>query len=142
MSGIQLMHRAVKGVPAITVTIINSFAFCTSAGSSNVGIRLNNDGTLDTQDNCGSFSFDQNYLSVGGGSEGDAFEVMCSVDSFTGPNGGLAIDTWFALTSSRQWNWTGFNEFNNGIWRIDVREIAAPGNNGDAVFDWEVEDGS
>lgn len=125
----------------IIVSFNSMFSFCSSPANSNAGVRFNNDGTVEIQDSCGGFSFDQNYLSVGGGTEGDDFEIMCE-PNFQNPNSGDAINTWLPLTSNRQWVYQGFNEFNSDDWTITVREVLNVSNNDFADYDWEIEDGS
>lgn len=144
MSIVSLLAVAavIPGPPQVLVQFGPMSSFCSSAGSSNAGVRFNNDGSVDVQSNCGAFSFDQNYLSIGGGTEGDDFEIMLSVDAFTGPTGGDSIDTWLPLTSNRSWTWTGFNEFNMGDWQIQVREVANISNNDSEIYGWQIEDGS
>jgi len=137
------MHRAVTGELGVLVIFGPMFSFCSNAGVVNSGVRFNNDGTVDIADNCGPLTFDQNFLSVGGfGGAADDFEIMLSVDAFTGPNGGDVIDTWLALTSGRTWTWDDVMVFDQGDWLLQVREVAVPSNNNSALYEWQVEDGS
>ena len=143
MSAIQLMNRAVKGVPAVIVSFFPMSSFCSNPGSVNAGVRFNNDGTIEIRDNCGGYTFDQNFLSVGGfAGAADDFEILLTVNSFTGPDSGAAIDTWLALTSNRFWSWTGFATFDSGDWGITVREVLNVSNIDSADYEWDVEDGS
>lgn len=144
MSAIQLMHRAVKGDPGVQPQFNPMSSFCSNAGNVDAGVRFNNDGTVDIEgQGCGPFQFDQNFLTVGGfAGAADDFEVMLSVNAFTGPDAGDSIDTWLALTSNRTWTWSGFNEFNMGDWQIQVREVAVPANIDSEEYSWQVEDGS
>jgi hypothetical protein len=67
---------------------------------------------------------------------------MLSVNAFSGPNGGAAIDTWLALTSGRFWTFSDFMVFDMGDWQIQVREVAVPANIDSEEYSWQVEDGS
>lgn len=70
------------------------------------------------------------------------FECMCSVTSGPNPTGGDAIDTWLSLGSNRSWVWSAAGTFQNGVWLIQVREIADTGNADSGNFTWDTEDGS
>ena len=143
MSAIQLMHRGIQGTPAVLVSFFAMSSFCSNAGAVNAGVRFNNDGTVDVEDNCGGFSFDQNFLSVGGfAGAADDFEILLTVNSFSGPTGGDAIDTFLPLTSTRTWTWDDFATFDMGDWGITVRETLNVSNTDSANYDWAVEDGS
>lgn len=143
MSAIQLMHRAMKGDPGVQPQFNAMFSFCSDPGTVNAGVRFNNNGTVDIQDNCGPFSFDQNFLTVGGfAGAADDFEIMLSVAMFTGPTGGDAIDTFLPLTSNRSWTWSSPGTFDMGDWLIQVREVAVPANSDSEEYNWQVEDGS
>jgi len=137
------MNRAVKGVPPVTVSFFPMSAFCSNPGAVSVGVRFNNDGTVDVRDNCGAYTFDQNFLSVGGfGGAADDFEILLTNNVGSPPNGGAALDTWLALTSNRFWQWDDAFTFDMGDWGITVREVLNVGNTDSADFEWDVEDGS
>lgn len=141
IAGQGVFIAASQGLP--TIAVANTSSFCSSAGTVQVGIRVNNDGTIDVRDNCGVFSFDHDYLSTTGAGEGDPFEVQCSVNSGTSPSSGPTLNTYHALTANRTWVWSATpGEFNSGSWRITVREVADTGNNDFGDYTWDTEDGS
>lgn len=145
MSIVNLIAAAavIPGPPQVLVQFNAMNSFCSNAGDVDAGVRFNNDGTVDVEQGCGPFVFDQNFLSIGGfAGAADAFEIMLSVDAFTGPNGGAAIDTWLALTSGRTWTFSDFMVFDQGDWQIQVREVLNVSNIDSEIYAWEVEDGS
>lgn len=145
MSIVQLMAVAavIPGPPQVLVQFNSMSSFCSNAGNVEAGVRFNNDGSVEIRgQGCGPFQFDQNYLSIGGGTEGDAFEIMLSVNMFSDPTGGEALDTWLPLTSSKEWTWDGFSEFNDGDWQVQVREVLNISNIDSEAYVWSVEDGS
>lgn len=145
MSIVQLMAVAavIPGPPQVLAQFGPMSSFCSNAGAVNAGVRFNNDGTVDIQFACGGFSFDQNFLSIGGfGGAADDFEIMLTVDAFSGPTGGDSIDTFLPLTSGRSWTWDDFMVFDMGDWEITVREVANTSNSDTEIYAWQVEDGS
>jgi hypothetical protein len=119
-------------------------SFCSNAGAVIAGVRFNNDGTIDIRgQGCGPFAFDQNFLTVGGfAGAADDFEILLTVNAFSGPTGGDSIDTFLPLTSGRSWTWDDFMVFDMGDWGITVREVADTGNTDTDEYSWAVEDGS
>lgn len=118
--------------------------FCSSPASQNAGVRFNNNGTVDVKEGCSSvFTFEQNFLSVGGfAGAADAFEIRNDPDIGATPTSGDSTGVWLPLTSTRSWSWAGFNDFDFGSWLISVREVADVGNFDAEDYDFDIEDGS
>ena len=132
------------GAGQVLVVFNSMSTFCTSPASQNAGVRFNNDGTIDLKQNCsGVFTFDQNFLSVGGfAGAADDFEIRCTPDAGANPTSGDSTGVFLPLTSTRSWSWSGFGDFEFASWIMLVREVADTGNFDQEDYDWDVEDGS
>ena len=125
------------------VSISNMFAFCSNPGFVDVGVRALRDGTIQVEDNCGGFAFDQNYLTSGlpDATIGDNYEVMMTLLGGTPPTAG-SLGIWQQINVTRSWTFSEPATFDAGVWRMEIREIAVPANTDLANFDWNTEDGS
>ena len=127
------------------VSVSNTNAFCSDPSFVDVAIRFLRDGTIDVQDNCSGFTYDQDYVTSGlpDATIGDDYEVMVTnTGGGTPPTGGPGLGIWLTINVSRTFDFSDIAAFENGTWTFQIREIADTGNTDTAEFDWDTEDGS
>ena len=143
LSGMSVRRSQQAGSSSPVVSVAPTSAFCSNDTIVNVGIRVNRDGTIDVQDNCSGYAYDQDWVTSGlpDATIGDDYEVRLTVNT-TAPTSGPTTGAWHTISSTRTWAWSSAATFDSGDWTIEIREIADTGNTDQADFEWDVEDGS
>lgn len=97
-----------------------------SPGASTAGININNDGTVDAFTTTGGvvqINADTDWVLPNSAAPSD-YEVRLTVSAGSAPTTGPAVNTWHALTTSREWRLTfpgGGPGTDTGTWLIEIR---------------------